>query len=597
MGAWCGYPFKRGWFVSAKKKKKVSHHAKPIGTIDAETEPFRHQNQDVGPFIWGYYDKREYREFSDTQELVDFLSTRRMIIFAHNGGKFDFNFFLRFIKESKVKIIKERIVSMMIGECELRDSFAILPLPLKDFGGKKEIAMWKLKKKNRAKHMDEIREYLYHDCKSLYDVVKRYREIAGKKKTLASNALAMSQKIGIDPGKTNYRFDEKFRPFYHGGRTVCPLPGTYDYQSVRVIEPSPRIFNIGTILDIRSAYGYSMCHYHATGHNFVFADTLDGLAPEQIDRSFITLECYSAGAFPLRIDEPMPSLDFPHQYAKFSVTGWEYRAAKELGLIGDEKIEYVRYSNEPPITFRPYVEHWYDMKRGSEKGTADYIISKTLMLSLYGKLAENPTRYKDYVIHPRGTRVDREHGWRLGPESFDHEVHIRDALWKYQDDDGELDEEWKLKPIFRNVATGASITGFTRAHWLRAAHAIGIDKVAYGDTDSMHVLAGADLSKVSIGEELGQWEIEGKFLLGHYAGKKQYAVRLEAKDPKTGKHIEKVRCKGGKLSFVQFEKQIMTGNVVRWRNKAPTFKWIDGTFYYIVRNIRGTAISAAIAAE
>lgn len=563
--------------------------AKPILACDCETDPFKHERVPV-PFVWGLYDGKNYYVFDRTEDFVAAIINKDCIVYAHNGGKFDYMFLLEFIKETKAQIINGRIVSMMLGRAELRDSFSIIPEALKKLGGKKEIEYWKLEKEHREKHRDEILEYLYYDCKSLWEAVTRYRSIAGTNKTIASNALAFAKSLGIDPGKTNYRFDSKYRVFYFGGRCECFQPGTH--QNIH-------------LLDIHSAYPFAMTHDHATGDNFMRWGSLDNLSREQIQRSFITVECMSRGAFPLRTKE---GLIFPHEYNEYNVTGWEYLVAKEFGLIDNEKIQSVRVTGET-INFTPYVNHWYKFKASYDKKTdpMNYTIGKIMMNSLYGKLSQNPARYYDYKIVAAGTHIchkpvalsdnDKvcskcgndmlDHGWMLHTEYKDHEIHRRESLWKYQFRDG---IEWKAKGLYNNVATGASITGFTRAHLLRAMCLLGWDNVIYCDTDGIVCKGSADLSRLPFSEALGDWEHENTAPLGHFAGKKLYGIKLSGTDAK-GIPLTKIASKGSRLAFNDLER-IINGETITWRNDAPTFS-IDGSARFVTREIRATARNTA----
>lgn len=543
--------------------------ARRFAVCDCETDPFLKDRIPV-PFIWGYFDGKEYKEFTDTSDFVKFIRNKSIILYAHNGGKFDFMFLLQYVGETRAQIINGRIVSIYLGLCELRDSFAAIPEALAKFGGKKEIAYWKFEKHSRQLHMPEIREYLYYDCKSLYDTLSVYRAIAGTHKTIASNALSFARKLKIDVGKTNATFDDKYRSFYFGGRTECFRPGTH--RNVRM-------------LDIHSAYPYAMLQNHATGNAFVRGNSLDGMSDYEISRSFIVIECKSYGAFPKRTHE---GLSFPHEYDEYFVTGWEYLVARDFGLIDNVKIQSVRSTNEI-INFRPYVEHWYKykndhsekLKTGKRKYPIEYTIGKTMMNALYGKLAQNPARYYDYKYVPAGTIIDKDNGWDLHTEFGNHEIHRRSTLWKYKNEYG---MQWESKPIFNNVATGASITGFTRAHLLRAIHTIGIENAIYCDTDSIFCNASADISNLPQSNVIGDWENEGIATIGHFAGKKLYGLDLGQE--KSPDERYKIACKGSKLSFQEIEK-IISGETVTWENKAPTFH-IDGKACFIVRSISAT---------
>lgn len=546
-------------FIMSRPRKVVA--------IDAETDPFLY-GRIPAPFIWGVYDGKDYRTFDQTSELVEYLQRNRFIAYAHNGGKFDFMFLLPFIKETKVQIINSRIVSMFIGACEFRDSFAIIPEPLKKFGAKKEIDYGKLEASVRYLHMDEIKEYLFYDCKILFEAVTQYRSIAGTRTTIASNALSFARKLGIDPGKTNHTFDREMRMYYYGGRCECFQGGTH--KNIK-------------LLDIHSAYPAAMLQHHVTGNQLIASDDFEGMTDDDIRRSFIKLECTSTGAFPKRIGGADGHLSFPHEYDLYYVTGWEYLAAKELGLISNVSIKTVIWTRET-ITFTDYVTHWFEYKASHDKNLdpVNYTIGKIMMNSLYGKLAQNPARYYDYKIYPAGTSIDYENGWELQTEYEGHEIHRRESLWKYKFEYG---VGWEGKQIYKNVATGASITGYVRSVLLRAMHEVGIENVIYCDTDGIVLKDNADTSKLYIGPEIGKWGIDDECApVGHFAGKKLYAVH--GSDGK-----KKVASKGSKLDFDELVR-IINGETVQWKSEAPAFG-IDGSAKFVVRNIRATAKSLA----
>jgi Vibrio phage DNA polymerase len=575
--------------------------ARKIATCDCETDPFL-KGRIVRPFVWGFYDGKEYRVFHSTQELVNFVKPLNVILYAHNGGKFDFMYLLTYVGETRAQIINGRIISMRLGECELRDSFAVVPQGLGSIK-KDEIEYWKMNVEHREKYMDEIIQYMRGDCVYLYELMSAYRKAAGTSKTIASNALAHAKKLGIDPGTTNHRFDARMRPFYHGGRTQCFRPGTWENIS---------------LFDIHSSYPRAMQEYHPTGSDFHRNErALEKLSREEIQRSFIELECYADGCFPLRTEEN-PGLHFPSQYATYRVTGWEYIAAKELGLIEDEKILEVRYT-DAKITCADYVEHWYNFKESHPKKTdpINYTIGKVMMVSLYGKLSQDIEKYHDYKIvendtklpcitprpysytskthSPRECRICGfdidDHGWQFYTLFEGKTFHRRPSLWKHQQRYG---DEWEMKPLYKNVATGASITGYARAALLRAIHAVGREHIIYCDTDSLVLDQFADRSKLPQSSKIGDWACEiDNAPISHFCGKKTYAIDLGTKDKCTcidrkgtcKRH--KVVTKGARLTFDEIAR-VVNGEEIEYFADAPSFSLARG-IVPVHRLIRRTA--------
>lgn len=566
-----------------------------IAAGDCETDPFDGETL-VRPFIWGYYDGAEFLTFDTTEEFVAFIWTRRVVLYMHNGGKFDFMFMLSFLppgQEVRVQIINGRIVSIKFGECTLVDSYAAVPQALGSIA-KDEIEYWKMGKRHRDKHRPEILSYLRSDCVNLYNLMTAYRLAAGTKKTIASNALAHAKKLGIDPGHTNYRFDQKYRPFYFGGRTECFRPGSWENISV---------------FDIKSSYPRAMQELHATGANMHRRAEIGDLSRDELQRAFIVVECDADGCFPLRA-ENSEGLKFPRERNTYHVTGWEYVAAKDLGLIAREKILSVRYSDET-ITFKDYVQHWFDFKARHNKKTdpINYTIGKIMMNSLYGKLAQNPEKYHDYKIMEVGSPLpcvesrpdklgvckicgfkDLDHGWKYYTEFEGKEFHRRESLWKHHHKYG---VEWEAKPLYKNVATGASITGYARASLLRAIHTVGREHIIYCDTDSLVVDQFADTSGLPQSERIGDWEKEvDRAPIGHFAGKKLYAIDIEpgakcgCNERNGGCKRHKVVTKGARLTYNEVVK-VVAGDVVEYHPQAPSFSLANG-IGFIERRIRRT---------
>ena len=555
--------------------------------VDCETDPFLEDRIPM-PFIWGAYDGKKYYIFHSTTEFVEWISAIDCYAYAHNGGKFDFMYLLEFITQTRAKIINGRFAEMKLGRATLRDSFSIIPVPLGQIH-KDKIDYALMEKHNRQKHMPEIISYLKTDVRVLFDLVSQFRKVAGGALTIASNALKNAKTQGVNPGRTNKRFDDEMREFYFGGRTECFKPGTHE--------------NIG-VVDIVSSYPKAMMQDHATGSERITtrqSDALDHMSYDDINRAFIEIECHSKGAFPKRAKDG--GLHFPHTFDVFKVTGWEYNCALKHNLISETKIISVT-SFIDKINFAPYIKKWFEFKKSHNKDTdpINYTIGKIMMNSLYGKLAQNPLKYYDYKICEGSIPCDDDDGWEIYSEFNNKRVHRREALWNYVNKYG---ADWVKRPLFYNVASGASVTGYARAALLDAFHIVGMDNVIYCDTDSIS-LTGKTWKKLSMGNKLGQWEFEGEAEIGHFAGKKLYGMKMKEKDKKTGKQKLKIACKGSKLHFDDFLK-LVNGKTVQWKNKAPTFscskghipgaKNVDTDKFFVQRNITATAPGLKIKKE
>lgn len=501
---------------------------KKIYAIDCETDPFLY-GRHPKPFLWGCYDGLDYQEFEKSEDMAKFISETDGYFYAHNGGKFDFHFLSEWLnRDEKILMISSRLVEAKIGKGTLRDSYALLPFPLKAYG-KKDIDYSKLEKRVRKKHMKEIKEYLFYDCKYLHEMITKFIDQYGMHKTAAGASIKMMVKIeGAPVENSGPVFFDKFQKFYFGGRCESFVKG--------------EIKGPITYLDINSAYPFAMKHPHAWGHEF---ETKADLNPPIWDQSFYHVRARSYGAFPRRKEGGGLMFDWSGEEKEFYLTGWEIKAAQETGM-GVITEHLTQHHFKQVRTMSRYIDYFWELRQQFQKGTAENLFAKLFMNSCYGKMSANPNEYSNLMlIDPELYDGYDDEGWSFDGEIGDHMVVSRPL------------EPHEMR--FYNVATGASITGFVRAMLMRAIKAVG--KPIYCDTDS---LLFTGLTDLPMGKELGQWKIEGVYDIGYFAGKKLYGVK--------NKDEIKTASKGVRLSFDEI-KEVALGGTVTYMQHAPIFSW------------------------
>jgi len=310
-----------------------------------------------------------------------------------------------------------------------------------------------------------------------------------------------------------------------------------------------------------------MIHAHPWGQAFGYSDTIDGWSDDKISRAFIELTADSLGAFPVRTKE---GLFFPNdgETRKFTITGWEYLAARDTGALQNSEIELVRYYYDT-ISFGEYVNFFFEIKAQADKmlkgmspnhkefGTwsATRLFAKIFLNSLYGKFASNPENYAEFMTIPASQleAAHKEDGWDFCKLLSQETAVITRPL------PGE-------KHRFYDVAVAASITGFVRAYLWRAISQCG--RVLYCDTDS---IACENVGNVNIGPNLGDWEIEAHCDIAAIAGKKLYAFQRKAGtyDPEREKQF-KIASKGVRLTAPEII-DIAAGNSRVYEPEIPTF--------------------------
>lgn len=531
-----------------------------ISVIDCETDPFKY-GRVPQPFIWGYYNGTEYRTFSTTREMVDFLSTRREICYAHNGGKFDWHFCVDFIDQFEegqdVTVINGRLAKFKLGECECRDSYNILPIGLAQYEKMAfDYDILEVESRNIPENQLKIEEYLRSDCENLYSMITAFTNEYGVNLTLAGTALKQWKKIsGIEVPQSKPYYYDYFAPFYYGGRVQCFRTGL--------------IHEDFAVVDINSAYPRAMMEKHAYGLNYKIVETCPDFSSVNFERGFYSLNCVSRGALPYR-NPDTGKLEFPSDETArdYHVTGWELKAAVETGAVTAFKFKR-GFVHTTYTDFKDYINHFYE-KRLRAKATGDKandLFSKLLMNSLYGKFGSNPRNYCNHHI------TGDEKTMQAAIILENSEMKFAGNLGKWFVIETPLDES---EMRFYNVATAASITGYVRAFLWRSIHSVGMDNMLYCDTDS---LATRSVQGLEIGKDLGQWKHEGEFEYAAIAGKKLYAFRDKSGEWKTA-------SKGARLTPDEIM-EVAAGGSAYYQFEAPSFS-ITREPQFIDRNIMMT---------
>lgn len=505
--------------------------------MDAETDPFE-PGVYVAPFIWGLLlDTGEYFEFLSTALLVAWChaQTTKIILYAHNGGKFDFHFMRDDLEsDSLISVVAGRIARAHIGMVELRDSLNLFgQTKLADFS-KEEIDYRKMHASVRHLHMPEIKKYLKSDCVNLLTLVTSFIDKFGLQFTQAGAAMRYWQKhyapketnergtlAGVIP-KSSERFYDAYAPFYFGGRVQCFASGHAREEF--------------SVADINSAYPRAMLDAHPYATEPLRLSRL--VDDVKLPQCLIELDAVSKGALPIRAKDR--SLFFPNDEKKirrYFTTGWELIAGLETNTLQVHKIHKCHYFGTP-VHFKDYIEHFFN-ERANAKIAGDKamdIFAKIFMNALYGKFGAAPA-IRETSIDENGEDVTHE---RIRYREFCLSAPGTDAYSKWVES-GFFDQgEWGardsprrmlVRPLPRekhryyNIATAASITGWVRAFLWRSLQQC--EGALYCDTDS---IAAKSVERLDKGKKLGQWKLEAQCDEYAIAGKKNYAFHILGKD-------------------------------------------------------------------
>lgn len=561
---------------------------KRLCVVDTETNPFEPPVRNdkgvligvkIKPFTLGFYDGDVYWDFWGDDCVDQFFAhlksyDEELLIYAHNGGGFDFFFFMNYVdRDQDAVIIRGRLTKMWFQGQEFRDSYKIIPASLASYQ-KEHIDYANFVPEKREQFKSEILLYQRSDCLYLFDLVEAYQRTFGDALTIGGTSIKVLSKF--HPWKQlTKKQDTSLRPYYFGGRNQC--------FKVGVIRGTFFVY------DVNSMYPYVMSFFrHPVGNKFTIAHTVDDMT------AFVYFEGWNDGALPTRKDDG--GLTFLTKYGKFFCTVHEYLAGIECGLIRVKKLLHTVQCDKF-LAFKEFIDYFYDL-RLSAKELQDIIYDlfyKLLMNNSYGKFAQDPSTYKDYAFTlgepPEGElwSDNNPDGWRVHT-SFDIGDYIV-TVWDRPAKDA--------MGGYKNVGTAASITGGSRSVLLRGI-ANATDPI-YCDTDSI-ICSKLDMELNDT--NLGGWKLEAKLDVIIVAGKKLYvgltrdygyALKiLKGNEPEVVmldglKHYAiKKASKGVNLSANEIL-SIARGGSVEYANPVPKFK-MDGEQDYIARKIKATAL-------
>lgn len=537
---------------ASKKKLPSEKKQKKLAILDFETDSFKH-GRVPRPFAADLYDGEKHHIFwgrDCVEQLNDFLTEAKetYIIYAHNGGKFDFFFLLvQGLLKSPIRIINGRLTKATIAQHELRDSYAILPMPLSAYKKDETDYSW-FEEGEYQKHEEAITDYLKSDCVYLYDLVHAFRERFGDKLTIGSTAIEKLREL--HPFESiNEMTDTKIRPFYFGGRVECFAYG--------VIEKHLKVY------DVNSMYPSVMKNFnHPCGFSYTHAyydkqikPNGDLIGKDKDKVYFVHFTGSNKGALPVRAKW---GLDFNQSYGEFWACSHEIKVALKHNLIKIDTIHEILIANES-INFGEFVDTYHAERRKckANKDKIGEIFAKLILNSSYGKTGQNPDSYKDYMIRFRGEKLPDLNEWDLFADYGDFEI------WE---------KPVKMKTYF-DVAIAASVTSAARSILLEAIH--NTEGLVYCDTDS---LICESFNGQEDESELGKWKLEAEGDNMAIAGKKLYALFDKNNE------CVKLATKGVRLTANEIV-SVAKGERVVWANDAPSFSLLGET-NFIKRSIQ-----------
>lgn len=593
--------------MRAYRAEKGEDRKASIAVLDMETDPFDDGKSPILPFVCELYSDKfspiiiwelDHERFAEKVVAAIESLPGRFTIYAHNGGKFDFMYFVYKLRGA-VKFKGRAIMSAAIGNHELRDSLHILPEKLAAWK-KDNFDYSKLARKNRTKFRSEILAYLHSDCVYLFDIVKSFITEFGFKISIGQAAFSELKK-SYKVSHVSEQTDEFTRRYFFGGRVEC-LAG----RGLFISNPGQTPYSM---YDVNSMYPFAMANFsHPVGNEYNWRR-----GNPSKDTIFLDVECKNYGALVQRAADAETSQTPWGQRGHFFTTIWEFDTALKYDLIDDIKILGVVDNVErsdfskfivPMYDRRQAVKHsmrvlksthpddYYLMQEYEELKKKDLFL-KYLLNNSFGKFAQNPRKFKEFYY----TDIDEcpPDEWMRFLEGCDDETIHKYSMPVERKSNTSVWCKPTERRKFNNVGTAASITGAARSVLLQAMQ--GAMDAIYCDTDC---LIAKSISGIEIDpSKLGAWDLEETYDEVIIAGKKLYAAKVQGFTDEHERRI-KSRCKGAPLVGASTDQRLKNNQTwqnyldllgektLSMTNKTPTFDR-TGRQYFMTRRIRATA--------
>ena len=507
--------------LSLKPLNKTDHlQPTKLCTFDIETIDW------TKPYACGFYDGEIYKQFKDQFCIWEFMrfflkkKYRGYVCFAHNGGKFDFNF----------------ILENIFKDAEFKDRFQVEPIRL---GGRvAQIKISTTKKDGIINQSWYLRDSINYFKTSLKALTKSFN-VPIKKGDFDHRKINFNNWKELEPEWSPYLKDDCISLYQCLQKWELHLMEDYNVrlkESMTIAQMAMRIFRINYLnqsiptyqaseVDISKSYVGGRCEiFTRYGENLKYYD-INSLYPYVMHENPIpvgvpihthdfTLKdfgvCYAIVQAPKDMKYPLlphktvdanknPKLVFP----RYKFGAWfctpELVKAKELGYTVETRDGYI-FTKEK--IFKEYVDTLYKVKQNG-KDAIEITTSKYFLNSIYGKFGQKREK-EQMVIFPKDA---------IGYEPIDFfgdiEIYSRKVISK----------SMHILP-----AIASFITCYARLHLYSFIEHIEKQggNVYYCDTDSVVCDIELDCDPMALGamkDELkGETIIKGYFLLPKFYG-------------------------------------------------------------------------------
>lgn len=443
---------------------------------------------------------------------------------AHFGGKYDHKWLIDIAARRGYSVnigaAGSRIVTAQCGHLALRDSWALIPVSLKELtesqGVKKEAlnlpcicgencaGYCSISRTMPTAQYKRLCDYLEADCRSLFESLMRVQEFARE------NDIDLGPTVGSSSWRTIQRWldipaadldanDHTFaRRGYYGGRTQLYLPGLHE----NVYEN-----------DVSSMYSWSMrdhempCGFH---QRFIGRDALSCFARQKPGIYAATIDVPKMHLPPLPYRTPK-RIAYPTGRIQggWSLPELEYAISRGCDL--KNVAECIVWSDSR-FLFGPYVNKIFELRMKAGKKTPQGIWLKYMLNAPTGKMGSNPDKER-FMVNP--THFKKCPG--VEPCMYDGvrdcgkccAIHCNRRCGAMSEHSEYIWSEYKYSlDACAHVEKAAYLTAYARIelNTNQIAKNEGKD-VIMSDTDSIFSLEDRDRNR---GSDCGQWEFKGK---------------------------------------------------------------------------------------
>lgn len=491
---------------------------------------------------------RDFEYLTDSDEYFDCIMDHGGSIWAWNGGRFDFLWFLQIARERSIRAIiysaGTRVTRIDCGNLILRDAIALIPMSLKKAAKIVNHEMTKdtglrcicglkcggycaitpscegMNSRQRA----SLAEYLSIDCRVGHRIVETVIQHAKDhsyvlKGTIGGSAWATARSIIPELGKSDWRDGREYQQAadgYFGGRvTVGRISASSGYR-----------------YDINSAYPAALStlelpwgqRYEVTGKDaeMAFKNGYEGIYRCIVDVENVHLP-------PLPVRTAKGRVCFMTGRLVGSWTALELRHAIENGAT-IKRFSTALVWSEVRVVFKDLMSNIYQVRSEVGKESGLGIWQKFLGNSFTGKLAQSPESSR-ILMHPEKEPVlcpaPECSGICSRSRCCEHHCSGRCRRWKQVDLDGAIwaIPTWRI-PECGHVHFAAYLTAWTRVKLHKMASQFGVGFL-YSDTDSVFAMTESHDKYEVIGKTLGTWSYDGRMYEFECIAPKAYRYRDE----------------------------------------------------------------------